>query len=63
MWNVTRYPWRIMAKDESTQRSRPAEGKPVEIPVPKRSAWDRLLKKVANPKPDNGKRRGSKPSR
>jgi hypothetical protein len=39
---------------EPTQPTQPAEGEPVEIPVPRRSAWDRLLRKVAKPKPDNG---------
>lgn len=44
-----------MAKDkEPTQRTKPHEGDPVEIPVPKRAAWDRLLKKVATPKPEAG---------
>jgi hypothetical protein len=28
-----------------------------EIPVPKRSAWDRLLRKVAQPKPANGEKK------
>jgi hypothetical protein len=40
-----------MSEDkEPTQRTEQGH----EIPVPKRSAWDRLLRKVAKPKPDNG---------
>lgn len=34
-------------KEEPTQQTE----KDLEIPIPKRSAWDRLLKKVAQPKP------------
>lgn len=44
-------------KDEPTQRTEKGH----EIPVPKRSAWDRLLRKVANPKPDNGETPRRKP--
>lgn len=40
-------------KKEPTQRTEKGH----EIPVPKRSAWDRLLRKVSHPKPDNGKDR------
>jgi hypothetical protein len=32
-----------------TQKTRPKKGKPVEIPVPKRNAFDKLLKKAAQP--------------
>jgi hypothetical protein len=37
-----------MAQDkrEPTQRTQPKKGKPVEIPVPKRSDFDRLLKRA-----------------
>jgi hypothetical protein len=31
------------------QKTRPAEGEPVEIPVPKRKTIDALLKKAAQP--------------
>lgn len=34
---------------EQTQSTRPKKGKPVEIPVPKRSEFDRLLKKAEEP--------------
>lgn len=40
-----------------TQKSRPKKGKPVEIPVPKRSEFDRLLKKAEK---DSASRRPSK---
>ena len=45
-----------MAPDhtEDTQPTRPKKGEPVQIPVPKRSTWDRLISKVAKPKPANG---------
>jgi hypothetical protein len=36
-----------MSEKEPTQRTEQGH----EIPVPKRSAWDRLLRKVAQPKP------------
>jgi hypothetical protein len=44
-----------MAQDkrEPTQRTKPKKGKPIDIPVPKRSDFDRLLKraeKSARPK-------------
>jgi hypothetical protein len=39
-----------VAKDRPTQKTRPKKGKPVEIPVPKRSEFDGLLKKAAKPK-------------
>jgi hypothetical protein len=34
------------AKREPTQRTRPKKGKPVEIPVPKRSVFEKLLKRA-----------------
>jgi hypothetical protein len=34
-----------MAK-RRTQKTRPKEGKPIEIPVPKRKDFDRLLKRA-----------------
>lgn len=30
-----------------TQRTRPAKGKPIDIPVPKRSEFDKLVEKAA----------------
>jgi hypothetical protein len=46
-----------MAQDkrEPIQRTKPKKGKPVEIPVPKRSDFDQLLKRAerrAKPKSD-----------
>lgn len=38
-------------KREPTQRTKPKKGKPIEIPVPKREAFDRLVKKAAKPRP------------
>ncbi len=40
-----------MAQDrrEPTQKTQPKKGKPVEIPVPKRSEFDRLLAKAEKP--------------
>lgn len=35
---------------EPTQRTQPKKGKPVEIPVPKRSTFDKLLDRAKNPK-------------
>ena len=32
------------------QKTQPKKGKPVEIPVPKRSDFDKLLKKAAEPR-------------
>jgi len=32
---------------EPTQKTQPAKGKPIDIPVPKRSAFDKLVKKAA----------------
>jgi hypothetical protein len=37
-------------KREPTQRTKPKKGQPVEIPVPKRSEFDRLLAKAEKPK-------------
>ena len=42
---------------EPTQRT----GQGHEIPVPKRKAWDRLLRKAATPKPDKPKPDKPKP--
>lgn len=42
-----------MARDEpkpSVQSTQPKKGEPVEIPVPKRSEFDRLLAKAEKPK-------------
>jgi hypothetical protein len=36
-------------KREPTQKTRPKRGKPIEIPVPKRSAFDKVVKKAAQP--------------
>jgi hypothetical protein len=38
-----------MSMAQRRQKTKPARGEPVEIPVPKRSAIDRLLKKAAQP--------------
>jgi hypothetical protein len=40
-----------MAQDkrEPTQRTQPKKGKPIDIPVPKRSVFDRLLKRAEQP--------------
>lgn len=35
--------------DERKQQTQPEKGEPVEIPVPKRSTIDKLLKKAAQP--------------
>jgi hypothetical protein len=32
-----------------TQRTQPKKGKPIDIPVPKRSDFDRLLKRAEKP--------------
>jgi len=37
-------------KNPKTQPTQPKKGEPVEIPVPKRSEFDRLLAKAAKPK-------------
>ena len=37
-------------KREPTQRTQPKKGKPVEIPVPKRSDFDKLLKRAETAK-------------
>lgn len=34
-------------RPERTQKTQPKKGKPIEIPVPKRSEFDALVKKVA----------------
>lgn len=43
------------AEQEPTQPTQPAEGEPIQIPVPKREDVLRNLRKVAKPKPRNGK--------
>lgn len=40
--------------DEPTQKTQPQKGEPVEIPVPKRDDFERLLKKAAHPKKTSG---------
>ena len=34
---------------EQTQPTQPKKGKPIEIPVPKRGQFDKLVKKAAQP--------------
>jgi len=36
-------------RPKQTQKTQPKKGKPVEIPVPKRSAFDKLLKRAEKP--------------
>jgi hypothetical protein len=48
-----------MSEKEPTQRTEQGH----EIPVPKRKAWDRLLRKVATPKPTNGEQGQSEASK
>jgi len=36
-------------KRQPTQKSRPKKGKPIEIPVPKRRDFEKLLKRAAKP--------------
>ncbi len=38
-----------MGDPKPTQKTQPKKGKPVEIPVPKRSEFDRLLAKAEKP--------------
>lgn len=38
-----------MSKPKPTQKTQPKKGEPVEIPVPKRSTIDKLLKRAAQP--------------
>lgn len=38
-----------MDKPEPTQKTQPKKGEAVEIPVPKRSTIDKLLRKAAQP--------------
>jgi hypothetical protein len=40
---------------EPMQPTQPREGQPVEIPVPKRSTWDKLFSKVSKPGRDEGR--------
>jgi hypothetical protein len=35
---------------KETQPTQPQRGEPVEIPIPKRSAWDRVLGRATAPK-------------
>ena len=39
-----------MAANQRKQKTQPKKGKPVEIPVPKRSEFDALIKKAAKPR-------------
>jgi hypothetical protein len=36
-------------KQEPTQKTRPKTGKPIEIPVPKRGDFDKVLKRAMKP--------------
>jgi hypothetical protein len=42
-----------MTKDphgaKPTQKTRPKKGKPIEIPIPKRSAFEKLLRRAEKP--------------
>lgn len=38
-----------MAGEKRTQKTKPKKGDPVEIPVPKRSTIDKLLRRAAQP--------------
>ena len=38
-----------MAKREPTHKTQPKKGKPVDIPVPKRSTFDKLLERAEQP--------------
>lgn len=38
-------------KPQPKQKTQPKKGKPVEIPVPKRGAFDRLLKRAVRSRP------------
>jgi hypothetical protein len=38
-------------KREPTQKTRPKKGNPIEIPVPKRSAFEKLLGRAEKSKP------------
>jgi hypothetical protein len=40
----------MSAAKRPTQKTRPKKGEPVEIPVPKRSAFDKLLDRAEKPK-------------
>ncbi len=46
-----------MTKPERRQETRPKKGDPVEIPVPKRSAFDKLLKRAEKPSDARGPRK------
>ena len=43
---------------EPKQKTRPKKGKPIEIPVPKRGDFDKLLNKAAKRPPRQHQRRG-----
>jgi hypothetical protein len=38
---------------EPTQKTRPKKGEPVEIPVPTRSGWDKVVKRAGRPVPQD----------
>ena len=38
---------KLMAAEKRTQKTRPKKGKPIEIPVPKRGDFEKLLKRAA----------------
>lgn len=40
---------------EKKQQTQPKKGKPIEIPVPNRKDFDRLVKKVARPRQERPK--------
>jgi hypothetical protein len=42
------------AQPEKSQKTQPKKGKPIEIPVPKRSEFDKLLKQAEKTKPAKG---------
>lgn len=41
-----------MADGRRTQKTQPKKGKPIEVPVPKRGDFERLLKRATN-RPDS----------
>lgn len=40
-----------MADSKPKQKTQPKKGEPIEIPVPKREAFDKLLRRAAQRKP------------
>jgi len=42
-------------KDKLTQQTQPKKGKPVTVPVPKRSEFDKLIEKAEKPRPNREK--------